>query len=217
MNVVNQNTQASETVDCCGKQVVTAEKTTDSFQSGKPGTKFAMVFECPTANEIREQRPVVGITGCNLCRLLELVRNQDNRLDGLRKCEVRIVNASTYEHEAGSEVKKEELEKNAPNLWRQIKNFPYVLLFGEKAECAFRLASHNNKVAGFKKVITVYHLSPNGIQHIHIRGKGCKGSSEWTWRRLHVVARYLCEKLRSKGNFFSMDDFREYLSSNGLQ
>ena len=220
MIVMNQSTQTNETVDCCEKQVETVEKTTDSFQPGKPGTKYVMVFECPTVNEKREQRPVVGITGCNLCRLLELVRNRDefmrNRLDGLRKCEVRIVNASIHDHESGNEVEGWELDEHAPILWKYMSACEYVFLFGVKAERGFALA-RGNKSSRFKKVISVYHLSPNGIQHIHIKGKGRKGSSEWTWRRIHVIAEYLCEKLRSKGDFFSMNDFRKYLNYNGLQ
>ena len=64
-------TRVSNQSLCCVKA---HGKTTDSYQPGNVGTKYIMVFECPTANEKREQRPVVGATGFNLCRLLELVR-----------------------------------------------------------------------------------------------------------------------------------------------
>lgn len=198
----------------------TDSETTDSYQAGRSDTKYIMVFECPTENEKREQRPVVGATGYNLCRLLELVRNCDgyfrNGFDSLRKCEVRIANASTHVHESGDEVETWEIRENVQQLWNYMARCEYVFLFGRTAEKAFDLAAKNNDEGRFKKVISVYHLSPNGIQHIHIKGHGRKGSSEWTLRRLRVIARYLCTKLRARGKrIFKVEDFRNFLKENG--
>lgn len=195
-------------------------KTTDSYQPGNVGTKYIMVFECPTANEKREQRPVVGATGFNLCRLLELVRNHDNFMRNafasLRKCEVRIANASTHEHESGDKVEQTELEENASQLLKYMAGCKYAFLFGLNAEKGFQLATNGNDHE-FSKIIAVYHLSPYGIQHIRIAGKGRMGSSEWTLPRLRVIAKYLCSKIRDRSKIrFTIDDFRKYLDDNGF-
>ena len=138
-------TRVSNQSLCCAKE---HGKTTDSYQPGNFGTKCIMFFECPTANEKREQRPVVGVTGYNLCRLLELV-NKDhfvcNILNFLRKCDARIANASTHEHESSDKVEQSELEENAQQLWEYMADCKYVFLFGINAEKGFQLATCGKK------------------------------------------------------------------------
>ncbi|SEH30521.1 hypothetical protein [Magnetospirillum fulvum] len=169
-----------------------------------PINRTAIVLSCPGRLEERKKRPVAGVTGSNLDKLLAILRSHHpdifasgNRYDYL------VTNSSDKVHypvaTGDTEPSEEEIvvAKNLMRLQSELAHCTVVLVLGDRAALAVRQAKFTGSI-----IHCGWHLSMRRLNTaIHedlYRAPIIKGQGGNTAKRIAVVANSILSMLPSR-------------------
>ena len=152
--------------------------------------------------EMLANRPAVGETGENLCRLLCSLREASVQGD-LCKRTVEIVNASRIPHYAGAadgkHIKTKEVETNIKFAMARFarKEISHILFFGKETKVLFDKAKYLSN----KTCFLCPHLSRQGLAD----GQGCykwpiaENNTTISQMRLEIIEKFIAQNWNRPG------------------
>ncbi len=185
---------------------------TVNYNAGTEDCIVALVLSCPGTEEAKSGKLVSGKTGENLNKVLQHLSNSLSSIfHSSDRYDYRITNSSNIVHPNNIDNRTEPLLKeikdasNLLRLYKEIKDFTYVISFGKKAGRAVEECLKDKK----EKPIHIhyeYHLGCQGINHIHKdeygytieSTKNPKRQAENTEKRLKVVAKAIIELIQKQ-------------------
>lgn len=172
--------------------------------------KIAFLFSCPGQDEVKNEKPVSGITGKNLDTLLKKLYIGNKQIfESKYRYSYRITNSISSvlyknEHCKRTEPTKTEIKetKNLDRLKCELNGFSIVVCFGKKAEYALSKLKELNPPIEIKSVIT-RHLSLQSINQIKLKitDPPLTPGSARTKARIDIIAnKILCYLEKIKKN-----------------
>lgn len=144
------------------------------YNKGSDDCVVAFVFSCPGTEEKKNKKLVFGKTGENLNTILQdLIKQFPELFHSTNRYAYRITNASQIVHPNKGDKRTEPLISeitaagNLKRLYNEIKNYKYVISFGNKA----KRAVDDCLVGKKKKPIHIHYKYHLGLQSINRRIK----------------------------------------------